>query len=112
MRGFSSITLLVFQGIMTVVTPLPFVAVSEMRPVYFVGHPPGPYPVYAPLPPGMFWLRILFSMLWRHISTYAGFCAIREPGGITLVCARRMTLNYRIADSWEMIGNWAVRRKR
>jgi len=25
--------------------------VSKMRPVYFVGHPPGPYPVALPLPP-------------------------------------------------------------
>lgn len=27
------------------------VAVSEMRPVYFVGHPPGPYPNWAPPSP-------------------------------------------------------------
>src|ERR1700678_4555927 len=51
-RSFSSITLLVFQGIMTVVTPLPFVAVSEMPPVYFVRHPPGLYQTEkAPTPP-------------------------------------------------------------
>jgi len=31
--------------------------VSEMRPVYFVGGPPGLYPVCTPLPPPYFWIK-------------------------------------------------------
>jgi hypothetical protein len=43
---------------MTVVTPKASVAVSEMRPVYFVGHPPGLYPGYPSPSPLGFWVEV------------------------------------------------------
>jgi hypothetical protein len=92
-----------------------------MWPVYFVGHPPGPYPDRSPLPPRVFLSKfpvfnglatvisckhfVLSDLKSKYLKTRClfGCCAIREPGGRTLVCARRMTLNYRLADSSQMI---------
>jgi hypothetical protein len=62
---------------MTVVTPLPFVAVSEMRPVYFVGHPPGPYLPTLPLPPRV--------VLGKYL-VFNGLAA--------LICGKRLVLRY------------------
>src|ERR1700678_2432475 len=76
-RSFSSITLLVFQGIMTVVTPLPFVAVSEMPPVYFVRHPPGLYhPSVTPPPPSPFHTPLPYTCQHRNKKLGIAFPAV------------------------------------
>jgi hypothetical protein len=57
---------------MTVLPPLPLVAVSEISPVYSVGHPPGLYPAETPLPPSPFIFRILMKINTLHLQTSKG----------------------------------------